>query len=347
MKKLNVINLIKYYATGNDVAFKSEAQEIARDFDMSGDTQLAEYIMGLLTNCNTFVPQINENELTFLKKIQHSNDPLPLPEPIEKDILGVINAIGHNAGVNKFLFYGQPGTGKTETVKQIARVLDRDLFIVDFSAIIDSKLGQTQKNIVSLFDEINTCAHKDKIIVLFDEIDALALDRTNSNDLREMGRATSTLLKCLDSLDERLVIIATTNLYKCFDKALIRRFDARISFDRYSLSDLQDISEHIFDFYATKFKFVGKNVRLLKKIVGFMNPVLSPGELKNAIKSSIAFSSSSDEFDYLKRLYINLNNKDLNMKELQNFGFTVREIEILTGISKSKVARELKEENVE
>ena len=70
MKKINVINLIKYYATGNDVAFKNEAQEIARDFDMAGDTQLAEYIMGLLTNCNTFVPQINENELTFLKKIQ-------------------------------------------------------------------------------------------------------------------------------------------------------------------------------------------------------------------------------------------------------------------------------------
>ena len=38
----------------------------------------------------------------------------------------------------------------------------------------------------------------DKVIFLFDEIDALALDRTNSHDLREMGRATSTLLKGLD-----------------------------------------------------------------------------------------------------------------------------------------------------
>lgn len=347
MKKINVINLIKYYATKNDIGFKSEAQEIAKDFDNSGDTQLAEYIMGLLTDSNSFVPQINDNELTFLKKISINTDPLPLPEVIEKDIIGVINAISHNAGVNKFLFYGQPGTGKTETVKQISRVLDRELYIVDFTAIIDSKLGQTQKNINSLFDEINNCVNKDKLIILFDEIDALALDRTNSNDLREMGRATSTILKCLDSLDERIVIVATTNLYQHFDKALIRRFDAKINFDRYNIEDLQNISEQIFNFFATKFKFVGRNVRLLKKVVGLMNPILSPGELKNIIKSSIAFSSLNDEFDYLKRLYINLCNKQLNIKDLQKNNFTVREIEILTGISKSKVARELKEDNNE
>lgn len=66
--------------------------------------------------------------------------------------------------------------------------------------MIDSKLGQTQKNIVSLFREITEFAHPEKVIVLFDEIDSIALDRTNSNDLREMGRATSTLLKEFDRL---------------------------------------------------------------------------------------------------------------------------------------------------
>lgn len=344
MKKINVINLIKYYATKNEVGFRSEAQEIAKDFDQNGDTQLAEYIMGLLTNCNSFIPQINDNELTFLKKVNYNTEPLPLPEVIEKDIIGVINAVSHNVGVNKFMFYGQPGTGKTETVKQVSRILDRDLYIVDFTAIVDSKLGQTQKNISSLFDEINNCYNKDKLIILFDEIDALALDRTNSNDLREMGRATSTLLKSLDSLDERIVLIATTNLFQYFDKALLRRFDAKINFDRYNINDLQEISEQIFNLFATKFKFVGRNIRLLKKVVSLMDPVLSPGELKNIIKSSIAFSNTNDEFDYLKRLYVNLCNKLLNIKDLQKNGFTVREMEILTGISKSKVARELKED---
>ncbi len=83
-------------------------------------------------------------------------------------------------------FFRNAGTGKTEAVKQLARILDREIFMVDFSAIIDSKLGQTQKNLAALFKEINSFVQPKKVIVLFDEIDALALDRTNSNDLREM-----------------------------------------------------------------------------------------------------------------------------------------------------------------
>ena len=221
MKKANIINLIKYYAEKNDLGFRNEAYQIANEFDKIGDYQLSEYIMALLSNANTFIPQVNENELTFLKKIEISGDPLPLPEEIKSDIIGIINAIGHNIGVNKFLFQGAPGTGKTETVKHIARILERDLFIVDFSYVIDSKLGQTGKNITKLFDEINNFIIPEKTIILFDEIDALALDRTNSNDLREMGRATTSVLKGLDSLNEKILLIATTNLFNHFDKALI------------------------------------------------------------------------------------------------------------------------------
>lgn len=343
MKKINVINLIKYYSERNDIGFRSEAQEIARNFDISGDSQLAEYIMALLTDSNTFIPQINENEMMYLQKLKLNDEPLPLPEIIERDILGVINAVGHNAGINKFMFFGAPGTGKTETAKQVARILERDLYIVDFTSLIDSKLGQTAKNIISLFNEINSCKMPDNIIVLFDELDALALDRANSNDLREMGRATSTLLKGMDNLDDRIVLIATTNLYEQFDKALLRRFDAKVNFDRYSRNDLVEISEFVFNYFANKFKFIGRNVRILKKVVKLMNPLLSPGELKNQIKSSIAFSNSNYEFDYMKRLYNSLTDKDIDIQILQNEGFTLREIEILTGISKSKISRELKE----
>lgn len=343
MKKMNVINLIKYHSLQNNNAFRNEALEIAKDFDKNGDSQLAEYIMVLLTGNNAFVPQVHENELAFLKKITLNTNPLPLPDLLEKDIIGIVNAISHNVGINKFLFYGSPGTGKTETVKQIARILERDLYVADFSSLIDSKLGQTQKNIVAFFEEINTCDTLNKIIILLDEVDAIILDRTNSNDLREMGRATSTFLKELDNLNENAVVFATTNLFSHFDKAIIRRFDAKVSFDRYSIDDLSEIAEKIVNFYEKKFNFVVKNVKILKKIVKNMNPILSPGELKNEIKTCIAFSSLNDEFDYLKRLYVGLCNCEIELKKLQEQGFTVREIEILTGVSKSKVARELKE----
>ena len=191
--------------------------------------------------------------------------------------------------MNKFLFQGAPGTGKTETVKQIARILNRELYTVDFSSIVDSKLGQTQKNITTLFKEINGFSQPEKVLILFDEIDAIALDRTNNNDLREMGRATTTVLKGLDNLDERIVLIATTNLFQHFDKAIIRRFDTVICFDRYSKDDLLEISEILLNGFLNKFKFAGRNIRLFKKIVEFMNPILMPGELKNIIKKLFAY----------------------------------------------------------
>lgn len=344
MKKKNVLNLIKYHAENNDAGFRTEAYEIARYFDSIGDYQLSEYIMALLSDVNTFSPQMNEDDTIFFKKIEVSSESLPLPEKIKDNIIGIVNAVGHNAGVNKFLFEGPPGTGKTESVKQIARILERDLFMVDFSSLIDSKLGQTGKNISLLFEEIQNLKNPKKVIILFDEIDAIAIDRINSNDLREMGRATSAVLKGLDSLSDNIILIATTNLFNAFDKALIRRFDSVTDFSQYTKEDLLYIGESLLNEFLNKFKFAGRNMRLFKKILELLDPIPYPGELKNLIKSSLAFSDPTSEFDYLKRLYktATKNLSENNLKEIQNKGFTVRELEILTGISKSQISRELK-----
>lgn len=345
MKKKSVINLIKYYSEDNDAGFRSEAYEIAKDFDESGDYQLAEYIMALMSNANTFIPQASENESAMFEKIESSGESLWLPDSITQDMLGIVHAVAHNAGINKFLFQGAPGTGKTEAVKQLARILNRDVYMVDFAAVIDSKLGQTQKNISSLFKEINSFVHPEKVIVLFDEIDAIALDRTNANDLREMGRATSSMLKGMDYMDERIVLVATTNLFLHFDKALIRRFDSVIDFNRYTKEDLITIAEEFLNKFLMKFKLANKDIRLFRKIIALMESIPYPGELKNMIRTAVAFSDPDDGLDYFRRLYYAVTDeKPEDLKELQSQKFTIREIEILTKISKSTVARELKEQ---
>lgn len=342
MKKKNIINLIRCYSEKNDAGFRNEAYEIAKDFDKDGDYDLAEYIMSLLSSANTFIPQEDIENLKYCKKVSFDNISLPLPDVIKNDIVGIVNAIGHNVGVNKFLFQGAPGTGKTETVKQIARLTERNLYCVNFDLLIDSKMGQTAKNIAELFEEINSLMMPNKSIVLFDEIDALALDRTNNNDLREMGRATSSVLKGLDFVRSDIVIIATTNLFKSFDKALIRRFDAVVDFNRYSNDDLLEIGEFILKEYLDKYKEAGKNIRLFRKILNCANPIPYPGDLKNLIKTSLAFSSKTDEFDYLKRLYYSITGEQpKDVVKLTNEGFTIRDIEILSGVSKSQVAREV------
>lgn len=247
-------------------------------------------------------------------------------------------------GINKFLLQGAPGTGKTEAVKQLARILERDIYMIDFTAIIDSKLGQTQKNISSLFKEINSFVHPENIIVLFDEIDALALDRTNSNDLREMGRATSAMLKGMDYMDERVMLIATTNLYERFDKALVRRFNSVIDFNRYTQSDLTLVAEEMLDKFLIKFKLANKDVRLFRKILDLMPSIPYPGDIKNIIKTAVAFSDPDDGEDYFRRLYYTVcSEKPEDFKKLQSQKFKIREIEILTKKSKSSIARELKE----
>ena len=344
VKKKNVISLIKYYTEKNDAGFRNEAYEIAKEFDASGDYQLAEYIMSLLSNVNTFVPQVSENISPFFEKIEANTDMLLLPDEITNDLIGVVNAIEHHIGINKFLFQGAPGTGKTEAVKQLARILNREIFMVDFSAVIDSKLGQTQKNLSLLFKEINQFVQPHKAIVMFDEIDALALDRTNQNDLREMGRATSAMLKEFDRMNENVVLVATTNLYQHFDKALIRRFDSVIDFNRYSQEDLLSIAEKMLDRYLDKLKLANRDIRLFRKIMKLMPQLPYPGELKNLIKTSVAFSNPNDGMDYFRRLYYAVcNEKPEDLKKLQSQKFTVREMEILVGRSKSSVARDLKE----
>lgn len=350
MKKQNILNLIKYHVERNENAFRNEAVSIAKYFDSIGDYQLAEYIMGLIAESNLYVPQAGDFESEFLKQLDiREMQPLNLPIEISNDIKGVINAVNHNIGINKFLFEGFPGSGKTEAAKHVARLLGRTLYCVDFDNLIDSKLGQTNKNIASVFADINMIPCPNRIVILFDEIDVIALDRVNRNDVREMGRVTSTILREFDrltDLNKEIVIIATTNLYSNFDKALIRRFDAIINFNRYSKEDLAEVAEYYFASFIKNFKGIPKDTRLLKKILKTAANLPYPGELKNIIKTSLAFSDSNIEYDYLRRLYNNLigNIEQTDIEQLHTQGFTVREIEKLKGESKSTISRKLSKE---
>ena len=98
--------------------------------------------------------------------------------------------------------------------------------------------------------------------------------------------------------------------------------------------------------YAKQFSFIGKNIRLFKKILSKAEQLPYPGEMKNLIRSAIAFSKPNDENDYLRRIYIALIPNGANIiqdiRMLRDQGFTRREIEVLTGISRSTAAREMK-----
>lgn len=343
MKKQNIINLVKYHVEKNEDAFRSEVVEIAKEFDCIGELAISEYLMDLISTSNYYVPQTSYKNFQFLKKTVHPNKPLLLPDSLKNDIIGIVRAIDKNMGINKILFSGVPGTGKTESVYQIARLLNRDVLTVDFEELIDSRLGQTAKNISVLFDEIGRVQSKN-VIILFDEIDSIVLDRINKNDLREMGRVTSTFLRELDSLNSDVIIIATTNLIDSFDKALTRRFDSIISFNRYEREDLISIADSMLISFIKKAENSKQDIRLFHKILKNANNIPYPGELLQIIKTSVAFADPENEFDYLRKIYLALNDNtsEISIQALQEQGYTTREIEVLTKIPKSSVSRKLK-----
>ena len=343
MKKQNIINLVKYHTEQNNAAFVSEVSEIAREFDANGDYEVAQYLMDLVSNANVYIPQANYRNLQFLEKLEYSSNPLMLPNIIEEDVIGIARAVKNKTGMSKFLFYGAPGTGKTESAFQIARLLERDILSVHLEQLIDSRLGETSKNVARLFDEINHLMYG-KVIIIFDELDALVLNRSSANDLREMSRVTSTFLRELDALSDQIVVIATTNLFESFDKALSRRFDAIVSFDRYSKEDLIEIADAMLTSAIKKAVNSNQDMRLFNKILNRLTDIPYPGDMKQIIKTSIAFSDETSKYDYLRRIYLALNGnpKSVDIQELSNKGFTTREIEILARIPKSSVSRKLK-----
>lgn len=343
MKKKDILSLIKYHCEDDDARFKELAYAIASDFESAGDAQLAEYILGYISETNTLSIQSLENDPMFYTILSPSYTAPSFPSSIQIDLDGIRNAIERKADVSKFLLFGPPGTGKTEFVRYLGSALDREIVFIEFDTIIHSKLGETTRNIRSLFDEIRTIREPEKCLFLFDEIDALALDRINSHDLREMGRATSAFLKEMDRTDERYLIFATTNLFEHFDAAILRRFDASVDFGRYEQEDLRCISEVLLNDMDHQYNFIEKDLRLFRKIIGLSNNLPLPGDLKNLLKKSIVFSNGSNEFDYLKRLYMEISQTDtIDPTTLKNQGFTLREMERLTDISKSTLSNMLK-----
>ena len=108
------------------------------------------------------------------------------------------------------------------------------------------------------------------------------------------------------------------------------------------------IAEEFLNKFLLKFKLANKDIRLFRKIVGLLDPIPYPGELKNLIRTAVAFSDPDDGRDYFRRLYYSVTNKQpQDLKELKRQKFTVREMEILSKIPKSTVARELKEQTNE
>jgi hypothetical protein len=171
------------------------------------------------------------------------------------------------------LFSGSPGTGKTETVYQIARQTKRDIMPVDVSQIKSKWVGDSEKNIREVFTRYKSHVEdSDNIpILLFNEADAILGRRVKiTESSRSVDQMENSIQNIILEEIEKLegILIATTNLTGNLDKAFERRFIYKIEFEKPSLdarksiwkSLMPDLPETEAEILAERFCFSGGQI---------------------------------------------------------------------------------------
>jgi hypothetical protein len=169
------------------------------------------------------------------------------------------------------LFHGGPGTGKTETVYQIARETGRDIMMVDISQTKSMWFGESEKKIKEVFERYKNCIKNSGIvpILLFNEADAVIGKRkdVNSGNVAQTENAIQNIiLQEMENLEG--IMIATTNLTQNLDKAFERRFLYKIKFNKPHIegkkaiwqSIIPDLSEEHAADLATRYDFSGGQI---------------------------------------------------------------------------------------
>ena len=351
-----LLDLIRYHYQRNNAEFDRATTCIADAFRRSDKCDIADYILAQMAQRQSFAPQtatiqqpvqdakalddsVPSHQLSELfVEIRTNPSQIPLPTALDQNIQGIRLAIDRRKMLSKFLFVGAPGTGKTEAVKQLAFSLNKRLFSVNFNQLIDSRLGQTAKNIDTLFKEISSIENPGSCLFLFDEIDGLSLTSTDNNDIREMGRATTAFIRGMDNLATDIIIFATTNLGEKIDPALRRRFDYTVSFDCYDKTSLVSSALFILSSFLSSTEKTDTSLRTAKKIFELSN-LSTPGIIRNRIKKAVAFSDPDSSFSYLLTLYEEFLGTPIEIDNLSIQDFSLREIELITGKSKSQISR--------
>ena len=194
------------------------------------------------------------------------------------------------------LFYGGPGTGKTESVYQIARATGRGIIAVNVNEIKSCWVGESEKQIKGLFDRYRTMVKESGMapILLFNEADAIfgiRRERADSAVDKMENSIQNIILQEMESLDG--ILIATTNLTQNLDKAFERRFlykirfnkpclDAKTKIWRYMIPDLSEAQAselaRSYDFSGGQIENISRK-KMIKSILDGVEPDF--GEVKS------------------------------------------------------------------
>jgi SpoVK/Ycf46/Vps4 family AAA+-type ATPase len=241
--------LVRSHADGDDAHFYAVAMQVAARAAKSGQTRFAQELRDVVDAAKAASQQVARHRLRPVPVVQPRGDLAGLlgvsyPHHRMSDLVveaGVREALERVLTeqrqqdrlrehgfepLHSLLLIGSPGTGKTLSASVLAGELKLPLFMIRLDALITKFMGETAAKLRLVFDAVE----QTRGIYLFDEVDALAGNRSTTNDVGEIRRVLNSFLQFLEEEGSSSIVVATTNHPQLLDRAVFRRFGAVIDY---------------------------------------------------------------------------------------------------------------------
>jgi len=249
--------LLQAHVDGDETTFRKAALQLAAAESTAGHVRVADEIRALIAKMPTAharkSPAVVDiaaprGELADLLEAGHRDERLRdivLREDARELLLRVISENRSRARLERFgvgprrrlLFRGPPGCGKTLAAAVLAGEMGLPLMTVRLDALFSRFLGATAVQLRAIFAEMP----RRPGIYLFDEFDAVAKARGDSQDVGEMNRVVTAFLQLVDADVSGSILVAATNHVELLDRAVFRRFDVIVPFEKPTREQLVEL----------------------------------------------------------------------------------------------------------
>jgi SpoVK/Ycf46/Vps4 family AAA+-type ATPase len=251
--------LLQSHADGDEGSFRKAALQLAAAESSTGHVRVADEIRAIIakmpaTGGRKLGPVVDiaapRGEMADILEGGHRDERLRdiiLRPEVRELLLRVISENRSRDRLERFgvsprrrlLFHGAPGCGKTLAAAVLAGEMGVPLMTVRIDALFSRFLGATAVQLRAIFAEMP----RRPGVYLFDEFDSVAKARGDSQDVGEMNRVVTAFLQLIDADVSGSILVAATNHVELLDRALFRRFDVIIPFEKPTHEQLADLLE--------------------------------------------------------------------------------------------------------
>ena len=249
--------LLQAHADGDETTFRKAALQLAAAESTAGHVRVADEIRAIIAKMPAASARKSPSvvdiaaprgELADLLEAGHRDERLRdivLREDAKELLLRVISENRSRARLERFgvgprrrlLFQGPPGCGKTLAAAVLAGEMGLPLMTVRLDALFSRFLGATAVQLRAIFAEMP----RRPGIYLFDEFDSVAKARGDSQDVGEMNRVVTAFLQLVDADVSGSILVAATNHVELLDRAVFRRFDVIVPFEKPTREQLVEL----------------------------------------------------------------------------------------------------------